>query len=584
MALGAADPPVRSEAVMLGNRLALVVPDGVDLARLDGVLSDADFSVERRYPFSPVWQVAFEERAADALPRQVERLRGVLAAAGLGEVAVAPDHLFFPSAKPNDTRYGDQWYLETLRAPEAWDIATGSADVVVAVIDSGLFLEENGFDIHNDFRTVDGPNIWVNPGEDLDEDGVLGDADDLNGVDDDGNGLVDDLSGWDFQSDDNIADDLFGHGNEVAGLVGAAGDNQFGIAGAAWRVGLLPLKAGDADFPWSALAACLDYAVSLRQAGAPLKILTNAYGANELAQVDVMRDAVRRTWEAGLLFVAAAGNGNVNLDQAASTFIPAGYDFPNIIAVASTDEDDFRDFDSNYGLHSVDLGAPGTNLLTLDNFGAFGTVDGTSFATSLVAGVAALILARYPDFDYIQLREILFHSVQPLEALDGLVATGGRVDAGAALALADALDSAYAWWRWEFASAFNGGVSSEPEDDPDGDGFSNLEEFVLNTHPADGLGFRAIKPRVEIRTDPPEGLEAGIYTVVRVEVNGRALETPTLAYERLEFADPLAFAPASPAETTDTVEPANPGERVLEAWFPATGEPAAFFRVQALQP
>jgi subtilisin family serine protease len=263
----------------------------------------------------------------------------------------------------------------------AWDRNTGSGDSIVAVIDSGLFTSEDTYAVHNDFIHAGGHNIWINPGEDLDGDGVLHDSDDLNGIDDDGNGLVDDLAGWDFFNDDPIAEDLAGHGTEVSGLIGAAGDNGYGITGASWQVALLSLKAGDFEYPWSVLAHCLDYARSLREAGHPVLITNHSYGDTLFAPEPLYEKALERARDAGLLVVAAAGNGGSDLDNSAGRFLPTEAALENVLSMAATDQQDRLAASSNFGEFSVDLAAPGGRFLSSAELGDAGewTVETPAF-------------------------------------------------------------------------------------------------------------------------------------------------------------------------------------------------------------
>jgi len=295
-------------------------------------------------------------------------------------------------------------------APEAWDVTTGDSNLVIAIIDSGLDMS------HPDIAA----NLWTNPGE------IPG-----NGIDDDGNGYIDDVHGWDFTGNDNDpTDDVAacgGHGTHTAGTVGAVGDNGVGVTGVNWNVKLMPLKAAKGllgilcTLPDSATIAAIEYA-----AANGALVSNNSYGGGSYsqAQMDTIR-ASRR------LYVAAAGNENNDND--ANPSYPASYPLDNIISVAATDHNDARASFSNYGVTSVDLGAPGVNILSTLPNNQYGAYNGTSMASPHVAGVAGLLLADDPTLTPNELRWKLLTSTDNV----GLpVATGGRLNADAALRLA----------------------------------------------------------------------------------------------------------------------------------------------------
>ena len=250
-------------------------------------------------------------------------------------------------------------------APEAWDIATGSSNVVIAVIDSGVDYN------HEDLSV----NIWSNTGEIAD-----------NGIDDDGNGYVDDVRGWDFLNGDNDPMDSDDHGTHVAGTIAAKGNNATGIAGVCWTAKIMPLRFLNA-FGIGAVdieAKAIEYAIAN---GA--KIINASFGG--FNATDTERDAIIAAGSAGILFVAAAGNDGSDNDT--TLVYPASYNLTNIISVAATDQDDDLWSFSNYGATSVDVGAPGKNIYSTqparqtvwsDNFDD-GDMNG--WATGKIAGI-----------------------------------------------------------------------------------------------------------------------------------------------------------------------------------------------------
>ena len=255
---------------------------------------------------------------------------------------------------PNDPSFPSQWALNNtgqsggtpdadIDAPEAWGITAGNSSVVVAVIDTGVDYT------HPDLAA----NIWTNPGEIPDD-----------GIDNDGNGFIDDVHGWDFQNNDNDPMDDHGHGTHVAGTIAARGDNAVGVSGVAWNVTIMPLKAMSSTGTSFDTIQALNYAVAMG-----VKISNNSY------YMSGMYNAIAAAGAAGHLFVAAAGNGGVDTDI--TPHYPSIYDLDNIISVAGTDHNDNKVSLSNYGLTTVDLGAPGANIYSTKMGGGYGNMSGT---------------------------------------------------------------------------------------------------------------------------------------------------------------------------------------------------------------
>ncbi len=344
---------------------------------------------------------------------------------------------------PNDTQFADQWGLDNtgqtggtpdadVDAPEAWDMAVALPDIWVAVLDSGTDYD------HEDLEC----NIWVNPGEDLGSDGIVMDPADLNGIDDDGNGFVDDVNGWDFASNEPAGQDnnpndppTQGHGTAVAGVIGAVGGNGIGVAGVMWNVSILPIKIfpENGGAPLFAIVQAQQYITILRRDyGVNIVASNNSYGnlrpdaAGEFDSAEEI--AIQQATNAGILFVAAAGNDANNNDGPIFSY-PDGYPNPLIIAVAATNNRDRLASFSNYGLTSVDVGAPGEQILTTAVGGGYQYINGTSFASPYTAGVIGLLASvnRYATPE--QLRDALYLGVDVLPGLVGRVATGGRINA-----------------------------------------------------------------------------------------------------------------------------------------------------------
>lgn len=349
---------------------------------------------------------------------RVDETSVATAAAGLerepGVLDAQPNYVYRVSATPNDPLFGYLWGLDNtndadMDVAEAWAFTTGSASVTVAVIDTGVTYT------HADLTT----NIWSNSGE------IAAD-----GLDNDANGLVDDVRGWDFVGHDPTPTDPHGHGTHVAGTVGAQGNNAVGVTGVNWDVGLMALRAGDDDgyFTDGTITDAISYACT---EGAD--VVNGSFGGYGYSPV--IAGAISSC--PGTLFVFAAGNGGPdqvgdNIDASPPVY-PCAFAHANVVCVAaSTDFDDIASF-SNYGPASVDVAAPGTDILSTINTGSYDAYSGTSMASPHVAGVAALLLAREPGATPLQVKYSLLRTVDPLAAFAGKIATGGRVNAHSVL-------------------------------------------------------------------------------------------------------------------------------------------------------
>ncbi len=330
-------------------------------------------------------------------------------------VYAEPDYSVQALYLPNDTFVSEQWAVNNegqtggsfdadIDAVESWDRYKDGANVVVAVIDTGVKYD------HEDL--VD--NIWVNPNE------IAG-----NGIDDDNNGYIDDIHGYDFVNSDGDPMDDNDHGTHCSGILGAKGDNNLGIVGAAHTANIMGVKflsAGGSGNTSDAIDAVL-YAVDN---GA--KILSNSWGGGAFSQA--LFDAISYANDHDVLFIAAAGNDSSNNDNSPS--YPANYDLPNVISVASSDQNDLRSGFSNYGL-SVDLAAPGSDILSSTSDGGYKEYSGTSMATPYVSGAAILIRSNFPELSALETKDILLSTVDALDQWEGLVATGGRLNVSRAL-------------------------------------------------------------------------------------------------------------------------------------------------------
>jgi serine protease len=325
---------------------------------------------------------------------------------------------------PNDPNFTQLWGLHNtgqtggtpdadIDAPEAWDITTGSSSVVVFVIDTGVDYN------HPDLNA----NLWRNPGEIP-----------SNGIDDDGNGYVDDVYGIDTYYNDTDPFDGDGHGTHVSGTIGAIGNNNVGVVGVNWSVKIGHCKFLS-DFGSGSTAgaiSCLQYILNLKQTGNPANDIiatNNSWGGGGFSQA--LYDAIKAHMNAGILFIAAAGNAGANNDTA--LFLPASYYLPNMIAVAASNHTDAKAGFSNYGRRTVHVGAPGQGILSTTPGNTYSTFSGTSMATPHVTGLAALIKAQLPSFTWYQIRNRILATGDVTTGMQNVTISDRRINAYGAL-------------------------------------------------------------------------------------------------------------------------------------------------------
>ncbi len=336
---------------------------------------------------------------------------------------VEPDWIVKALATPSDTAFADGtlWGLRNtgqaggtpgadIDAMDAWDITTGAASVVVGVIDSGIRYT------HQDLAA----NMWVNPGE------ISG-----NGIDDDANGYIDDVHGINAITGTGNPMDDNNHGTHCAGTIGAVANGGGPHVGVAWNVRLMGLKflSSSGSGSTSDAIECVNYAVARG-----VKILSNSWGGGGYSQA--MFDSIVAARNANVIFIAAAGNESSNNDLVVN--YPSNYNVDNVVAVAALDRSDRLASFSNFGLTTVDIGAPGVAIYstTAENNTAYSIFDGTSMATPHVAGAAALLRSFYPTATYTELKQRLMSSARPVASLAGKSVTGATLDARAALTVA----------------------------------------------------------------------------------------------------------------------------------------------------
>ncbi|HEV7796715.1 MAG TPA: S8 family peptidase [Pyrinomonadaceae bacterium] len=309
----------------------------------------------------------------------------------------------------NDPRLADEWWLANIRAAQAWATTKGSSAIVIAILDSGV--EYTHPDLVN--------NIWQRPAN-------------ITPYQDRDLGTIDDVHGYNAVSNDGAPLDDNGHGTSCAGIIGAECGNNRGICGVNWTTQIMPLKfmnAGGFGTVADALEA-VNYAIDRKRAGVNLRIINASWGLAQPSRA--LEDVIRKAYEAGILFVAAAGSISANNDT--TPHYPASYNTGNIISVAAVDQSEALAPFSNYGAKSVNIAAPGTDILTTALGNEYERRSGTSLAAPVVTGVAALALSARPEMSVDQLRRLLLESVDKRPGLRGKVSTAGRINAARAMA------------------------------------------------------------------------------------------------------------------------------------------------------
>ena len=391
---------VLADAPPPADKVNVVTSDGRENARTLAQLAAAPFAAGVQHVGFGIYNVTLTPgTGVDAAVTYYSAQPGVTAA--------EPDFVLRASVTPNDPSYGSLYAMPKISAPTAWDASTGSGNFVVAVIDSGVDYN------HPDLAA----NMWRNPNE------VNGD-----GIDNDGNGIIDDYYGANFigANSGNPMDDN-SHGTHVAGTIGAVGNNNTGVVGVNWNVKIMALKFLSASGSGSTSDAveALNYAVAKG-----VKVSNNSWGGGGYSAA--MFSALQAAQNAGHVFVAAAGNSNVNIDTSPS--YPASYNLANVVAVVSTTSTDARSSFSNYGVNTTDIAAPGSSIYSTVPGGGYGTKSGTSMASPHVAGAIALYWDAVPGATATEVINRLKSTGDTVSGLTTVVPGGKRLNVGALLA------------------------------------------------------------------------------------------------------------------------------------------------------
>ena len=332
---------------------------------------------------------------------------------------------------PDDPDFGDLWGLHNtgqsggtadadIDAPAAWDLGTGSSDVIVVVIDTGV--DYNHEDLAgNMFQNTPDCNT--------------------NGVDDDGNGFVDDCYGIDTINNDSDPMDDEDHGTHVSGTIGAVGNNTVGVTGVNWDVSIMACKflGSDGSGPTSGAIDCLGYIDTMYDAGhTNIVASNNSWGGGSFSQA--LADAIDSNRQRGILAIAAAGNDGTDNDL--DPTYPSNYFLSNIIAVAATDRNDGIASFSQFGSTSVHIGAPGVAIRSTTRNDTYGLNSGTSMATPQVAGVAALMRAQNPTWDWLDIKNRILAGGDNTSAMSDKTVTGKRLNAFGSLTCSNSVVNA----------------------------------------------------------------------------------------------------------------------------------------------
>lgn len=352
----------------------------ISIAEIESFV-DAKEEQERPEKIQMVYHITLSQKTESSVIDAIEVLKHIKKVS-----YVQPNYIYYPARTPNEPQYGSLWGMGKIGAPSAWNITTGSSDVKVAILDSGVDHTHpdliDNLDMSLAYNVIDNTN--------------------------------------------NVLD-YAGHGTHVAGIIGGIGNNGIGIAGVSWRVKMIPIKVARSDNTTTTtiLKEAIKHVIKHNIPIANLSYLIPSY---DLTFINTVKDY------AGLLVIAAGNSGGLlNSNQSYMELHPLS----NVIVVANSQVDDSKHTDSNFGFFTVTLAAPGTDIYsTLPTYfgtGGYGYMTGTSMAAGHVAGAAALLLSIAPNLTAQSMKSLIVNNVDIVPALSFMVSTGGRLNVYKAL-------------------------------------------------------------------------------------------------------------------------------------------------------
>ncbi|NOX89479.1 MAG: S8 family serine peptidase [Calditrichaeota bacterium] len=398
------------------------------VVRLERWLKSADENdVYNGIDFTKVYRLYLQKSSLlNAAKNEFAALPSVQKATAEPKVKIA---MPLPATVPFDPYYNRQWYLKRIMANYAWtlldQVKNDTTTVLIGIVDTGIDY------LHPELEQM----LYVNPGEDIDGDGVMTESD-FNGIDDDNNGFVDDISGWDFSAasdslmgDNDIrppnagANEILSHGTHVSGIAGAMPDNGIGISGIARHYKIIGTKHSlDDDVVNGYLYNAYDGILYCAKLGAT--VINCSWGGTYYSSL--AQDLINMVSEKyGSIVVAAAGNDNTNNDV--NHFYPS--DLDGVITVAALSSGDRKASFSNFG-RVIDISAPGQGIYSTIHYykGGYASWQGTSMASPVVAGSFALLKYFFPNFTREELIDRLLKAADPLDSLNpgyaGLLGSG----------------------------------------------------------------------------------------------------------------------------------------------------------------
>lgn len=413
------------ESNTIPNEVIVRMHDGMDPRQiLNKAPKEFDLKINRVLSKrSDIWLFEFDDNATSVkeVMSQINKIEDVW--------LVQPNTKVELRAAPNDPQYGSQWQHDNIDSEAAWDITTGGTtangdDVVVCIIESADVMG------HPDLQD----NHWVNTAE------TPG-----NGVDDDGNGYIDDYNGWDVSSNsDNIG--TGGHGTQVAGMIGAKGNNSQGVAGANWDVKMMVVAGHSSPFTQANIVEAYTYPLEARTlwnqtngAEGAFVVSTNAsWGMDEAdpSEYPIWCSYYDDLGAAGILNCGATSNSSVDVDVVGD--MPTACQSDYMVSVTATDDTDQITF-AGYGDQTINVAAPGDGIFTTSGGGGYGNTQGTSFASPLTAGVIGLMYSipcpsfmatvqSDPQGAADMVRNALYDGVDQSAHLQARTTTGGRIN------------------------------------------------------------------------------------------------------------------------------------------------------------